>query len=202
MKRSLLLLLILFSLELSAQSKFKYGLVGGMNLCTGVLPDLLINTDINSILEGDAVVEGTPQLADFVSLYKVGVFFKLDYKVISPKINITYTKTNIHKDVDASIFTINALDIDLSYLDIDLTMNINLLKHFYISAGYIPSILLDHEGNLNVKEFDPRILTGFGFKFANGASIDFDAVLGLQEIIEGSYIRNLMIPITFTIPLN
>jgi hypothetical protein len=55
---------------------------------------------------------------------------------------------------------------------------------------------------LNVKEFDPRILTGFGFKFANGASIDFDAILGLQEIIEGSYIRNLMIPVTFTIPLN
>jgi len=202
MKRIINILFLLVIFQSFGQKGIKYGLTAGLNVSSGILPELELNTNINSILKGESVVKGKPQLADFVSLYKVGVFLKMENKVITPKINISYTKTDIYKDIDINVFSVNALDIDLSYLDVDFIFDINLSKHFYISTGYVPSMLLDHAGNLDVEKFDHRLLTGFGFKFANGASIDFDAVVGLKEIIDGSYIHNFMIPISFSIPLN
>jgi hypothetical protein len=97
---------------------------------------------------------------------------------------------------------VDALNINLSYLDFDMTANLNLTKHFYISAGYVPSFLIKHQGNLNINDFDQRFLTGFGFRFGNGTTLDFDAVVGLSEVIDGSYIHNVMIPITLSVPLN
>ena len=185
-----------------AQIKFRYGLTAGLNLSSAILPDLKVNTNINSILQGEDVVKGAPQLADFVALYKAGIFFRLDGGIGSLKLNVNYTRTNIHEDINTDIFNIKALDIDLNYLDFDITYNLNLFKHFYISAGYVPSLLLDHEGNLNINDFDQRLLAGIGFRFANGATIDFNAVAGIVEIIDGSYIHNIMIPITINIPLN
>ena len=204
MKKSILAIIIALTvLQTSyAQLKIKYGLNVGMNVSTGILPELKLNTNLSSILHGDDVVQGNPQLADFVTLYKGGIFLKFDGKIGAVKLNANYTKTNIHKDVNASIFSVNALDINLDYLDFDITYNLNIFKHFYISAGYIPSLLLDHNGNLNVENFDQRVLAGIGFKFPSGITLDLDAVIGLSEVVKDSYIHNVMIPITLSIPLN
>ena len=203
MKRILVLLLILIShLNTYSQVKFRYGITAGLNISTAILPDLKLNTNLNSILKGDDVVQGQPQLADYVAMYKAGVFIKLDGGIAALKLNLNYDKTNIHKDLNAAVFTINALDINLGYLDLELTGHLNIFKHFYISAGYIPALLIEHQGNLSVNDFDQRILGGFGFRFGNGTTLDFDAVIGLSEIIDGSYIHNVMIPITLNIPLN
>jgi len=203
MKRLYIILLIgLFIIPSQAQVKFRYGLTAGLNLSSAVLPDLKLNTNINSILQGEDVVKGEAQLADFVSLYKAGMFFKLDGKIGSAKLNITYTKTEVHKELNTGIFNVEALDILLDYLDFEMSYNLNLSKHFYFSLGYVPSLLLDHEGNLDINGLDQRLLTGFGFRFANGASIDLNAIAGITEIIDGSYIHNIMIPITINIPLN
>ncbi len=203
MKKVIIFVLLISSFQtLQAQSKFRYGITAGLNLSTAVLPDLEINTNLNAILHGENVVKGSPQLADLISLYKAGVFFRYDVKIGFLKFNINYTKTNIHKDIDAGIFNINALDIQLDYLDLDIGFQLNLFKHLYFSAGYIPSILLNHDGNLNINDFDQRLFSGLGFRFANGATIDLNAVVGLSEVIEGSYIHNVMIPVTVNIPLN
>ncbi len=199
----LVLLLFVFVSQISnAQLKFKYGITAGMNVSSGILPELDLNTNLSSILQGDDVVQGNPQLADFVTLYKAGLFLRLDGEIGTIKLNMNYTKTNIHEDINASIFSVNALDINLDYLDFDITYNLNIFKHFYISAGYIPSLLLDHEGNLNVENFDQRIMAGIGFKFPSGITLDLDAVVGLSEVVKDSYIHNVMIPVTLSIPLN
>ncbi len=204
MKRLLLTIFIVFIFSQNGlgQNKLTYGITGGLNLSTAILPDLTLNTNINSILQGDAVAEGTPQLADFVSLYKAGVFLRLEGRILTGKLGLIYDKTRIYKTVDAGVFRVNALDIDLSYLDLDISMNLNLLKNFYISLGYVPAYLLKHEGNLNVNDLDQRILTGIGFKFNNGMTLDFNAIIGLTEVIDGSYIHNVNIPITLSIPFN
>ncbi len=203
MKRILVLFfIIVIQMNSFSQVKFRYGITAGLNISTAILPDLKLNTNINGILQGDNVVQGKPQLADYVALYKAGIFIKLDGGVAALKLNLNYDKTNIHKDLNASIFTINALDINLGYLDFEMTAHLNIFKHFYISAGYIPSILIEHQGNLNINDFDQRVLGGFGFRFSNGTTLDFDAVIGLSEVIDGSYIHNVMIPITLNIPLN
>ncbi len=198
-----LILVFLFS-NIQAQKSFRYGITAGLNLSTGILPDLELNTNINSILKGDKVVEGTPQLADMVALYKVGFFIRYDTKIGSAKFNINYTNTEIKKILDLSIFSVNALDLQMEYLDFDLTYNLNLFKNFYFSLGYVPSLLISvtSDENPQIETFDSRVLSGFGFRFNNGTTLAFNAVIGLKEVIEGSYIHNVMIPITLNVPLN
>jgi len=203
MKRVLVLLLILsLSQTFFAQIKFRYGITAGLNISSAILPELKLNTDINSILRGENVVKGNPQLADFVSMYKAGIFVRLGGKIVSLKFNIYYDKTKIHQELDALIFTIDKIDIDLSYIDFDTTINFNLFKNFYFSAGYIPSFLLTQEGNWDFNTFEERVLTGFGIRFKNGMTLDLNAIMSLTEIIDGSYIHNFMIPVTINIPLN
>jgi len=204
MKTKLFYLIILLWLVQTSYSqiKFRYGITAGLNVSTAILPELKLNTNLNSILNGDRVIQGNPELADYVALYKAGVFAKLDGTVFTVKLSVNYDKTKIYKEVDAGIFSAEALNINLSYLDFDLTAHLNLFKHFYISGGYIPSLLLEHHGNLNINDFDERLLAGFGFKFGNGTTLDFDAIVGISEVIDGSYIHNVMIPITLSIPLN
>jgi len=202
MKKLLFAIIVLFQFQqIQAQIKMKYGITAGINVSSALLPELQLNS-IDGILHGEQVVQGNPQWADFVSLYKGGLFAKAELGIASLKLNMNYTKTNIYKDVNAAVFHINALDVDLGYLDFDITFNVNLSKHFYFSAGYVPSFLVSHSGNTNPQSFDQRLLGGFGFKFNNGATIDFDAVVGLAEVIQDSYIHNFMIPITFSLPLN
>jgi len=203
MKKITFLFLLVFSIQTGfSQLSIKYGVTAGLNVSSGILPDLTLNTDINSILDGDAIAEGTPQLADFKNQFKIGGFIRLDGKIGFAKVNVNYTKTNIYKDVDPTTFDVAALDINLTYLDIDFTYNLNLFKGFYFSAGYIPSFLLSQDENYDINSFDQRILTGLGFRFNNGATLDFDAIIGLSEVIDGSYIHNVMLPITLNFPLN
>ena len=203
MKRFLLFLLFLISLNTFSQIKFRYGITAGMNVSTALLPELKLNTDIRSILEGeDDVVQGDPQLADFIAMYKGGLFMRLDGGVGSLKLNVVYDKTNIHENLDANIFSANVLDITLGYLNFEMSANLNLFKHFYISVGYIPALLIEHQGNLNINDFDPRILTGFGIRIGESVTIDLNTIIGMNEIIDGSYIHNVIIPVTVNIPFN
>ena len=202
MKRFLLFLLFLISLNTFSQIKFRYGITAGMNVSTALLPELKLNTDIRSILEGeDDVVQGDPQLADFIAMYKGGLFMRLDGGVGSLKLNVVYDKTNIHENLDAKIFSANVLDITLGYLNFEMSANLNLFKHFYISVGYIPALLIEHKGNLNINEFDPRLLSGFGLRIGDGVTVDFNAIIGISEVIDGSYIHNVIFPVTLNIPL-
>jgi len=204
MKKFIFFSFFLMILSVQAQKSFRYGITAGLNLSTGILPDLELNTNLQSILHGEKVVEGKPQLADFVGLYKVGIFLRYDGKIGSAKFNVNYTNTEIKKTLDLDIFSVNALDLQMKYLDLDLTYNLNMFKNFYFSLGYVPSLLISvtSDENPNIQNFDSRVLSGFGFRFNNGTTLDFNAVIGLKEVIEGSYIHNIMIPVTLNFPLN
>ncbi len=202
MKRLLFLLLIFVCLNSFSQIRFRYGLTAGMNVATALLPELKLNTDINNILKGENVVQGNHQLADYIALYKGGVFVRLDAIIGSLKLNVNYDKTNIHHNLDPNVYSVNELNIVLSYLNFEITGNINLTKHFFISIGYVPTLLLHQNGNLNINKFDPKILSGFGIRISDSVTIDLDVLYGVKEIIDGSYIHNLIIPVTINIPLN
>jgi len=199
-------LIFAFALLLFSQSIFsqlRYGLSGGLNISSGILPDLTLNNDINSILAGDDIAKGTPQLADFTGMYKAGVFVRYDGKIGSAKVGVNYTATNIKKELDLNIFHTNILDLKMSYLDIDFSYGLNVLPSLYINLGYTPSFLIsDPDNNSKLKDFDSRIFTGLGLKVGNGATIDVNVSVSMDEIINGSYIHHLMIPVTVSIPLN
>ena len=201
--KKIILTFVLFIFTQIGHSQLRYGLSGGLNISSGILPDLTANNDINSILNGDDVVKGTPQLADFTGMYKAGVFVRYDGKIGSAKIAVNYTATNIKKELDLSIFRTNILNLKMNYLDVDFSYGLNILPSIYWNFGYTPSFLIsDKENNSNVKDFDSRIFTGLGLKVGNGASLDINVVLSTDEIIKGSYIHHLMIPVSVSIPLN
>ncbi len=198
-----LFLILVFSVTFTSFSQLRYGVSGGVNISGGILPDLSVNNDINSILTGEDVVKGTPQLADFTLMYKAGVFVRLDGKIGSAKIGANYTATNIKKELDLSLFSTNVLDLKMSYLDLDFSYALKLFPSVYWNLGYTPSFLISNPDNYSqLKDFDSRIFTGFGLKIGNGATIDANVVVSMDEIISGSYIHHLMIPITVSIPLN
>ncbi len=203
MKKYILLSIFWLSIAQSfAQADFDYGVTAGLNISTAILPELKLNNNISDILSGDDVVKGQAQLADFKPRYKFGIFGRLDSDFGFLKVNLNYTSTNIHKDIDAYFFDVKVLDIALSYIDVDVTYNIYLSDSFYVSLGYIPSFLLSHSGDIKPSGFDSRILSGVGVKLPSGTSIDLDVVLGLSEAYKDSYIHHVMIPLTVSIPLN
>ncbi len=189
--------------SLSGYAQLKYGISGGLNISSGILPDLSLNNDINSILHGDDIVKGTPQLADFTGMYKAGVFVRFDGKIGSAKVGVNYTATNIKKQLDLNIFRTEVLDLRMNYLDIDFSYGLNIFPSLYWTVGYTPSFLISNpDNNSDIKDFDSRIFSGFGIKVGNGATIDINVVVSTDEIIKGSYIHHLMIPVTVSIPLN
>jgi hypothetical protein len=202
MKKLFILLTFIF-LSQNLHSQLRYGISGGLNVSGGILPDLTLNTDINDILNGEDVVQGTPQLADFTGLYKMGVFARWDGKIGSAKIGVNYTATNIKKKLDLNLFTTNILDLKMNYVDIDFSYALNITSSIYWTLGYTPSFLIsDDDTSSKIQTFDSRVFTGFGLKIGNGATVDINAVVGIDEVIEGSYIHHLMIPVTISIPLN
>ncbi len=202
MKNSLFTLIFISFISTSF-SQLRYGVAGGLNISGGILPDLSLNHDVNSILSGDDVVKGTPQLADFTAMYKAGVFVRYDARLGSAKIAANYTTTNIKKELDLSIFRTDVLNLKMTYLDIDFSYALNLFPSIHWNIGYTPSFLISNpDNNSHLKDFDSRLFTGFGIKIGNGATVDANVVVSMDEIINGSYIHHLMIPVTLSIPLN
>ncbi len=201
--KKIVLIFSIFILSQTLHAQFRYGVTGGLNISGGILPDLSLNRDINSLLNGEDVVQGTPQLADFKLLYKAGVFVRYDGKIGNAKIAVNYTATDIKKDLDLNAFNASILELKMNYIDIDLSYNLNVFPYVYWTFGYSPSFLIsDDDTKANIATFDSRIFTGFGIKIGNGTSIDVNVVVGLNEVIEGSYIHQLMVPVTVSIPLN
>ncbi len=201
--KKFILTFVLFLISYTSFSQLRYGVSAGLNISGGILPDLSINKDVNAILNGEDVVQGTPQLADFTVQYKAGFFVRLDHKIGSAKIYLNYTSTNIKKDLDLNVYSVDALNLEMNYIDLDLIYSLNFFPFVHWNLGYSPSFLIsDSENNPNINDFDSRILTGFGVKLAKGTTIDLNIVVGINEVIDGSYIHHLMIPLTVSIPLN
>lgn len=200
---------LLFGVLLFAQVGISYGAKAGFQINSAILPDLKLNQNLIpiSLLEGDNVVKGTPQLADFKINYKLGAFLKYEDGFGFALLEANYTPTKIYKEFQVNtgteyipVFTLATLDESYSYLDIALSYNVFLYKNFFFSLGGSPSFLLSNTGNIHPDKIDIRVFSGFGYKLKNNMFITAKAELGVKEVYKNTYIHHIMIPISIAIP--
>jgi hypothetical protein len=210
MKFRIYILALFFSFFAQAQHEkgLSYGLNGALQINSAILPDLSLNTNINSLLGSDSVVKGEPQLADFTLNYKLGAFGKYDDGFGFTQLSLDYTTTSIQKEVSFNTggilnpITLVTLDRKYAYFDASLSYNVYIYKGFYFGLGATTSSLLSSTGDPKPESSDFRAFTTLGLKLDNGISIDVKGVIGISEVYKGSYIHHIMIPITVSIPLN
>jgi hypothetical protein len=208
-KTILLSVLLLLGVVTFAQDGISYGGNVGFQINSAILPDLELNRNLTltSLLNGDDVVKGTPQLADFKLNYKLGGFLKYDDGFGFTMLEANYTPTKIYKEFKLNtgtdlfpVFTLTKLDIKYAYLDIALSYNIYLYKDLFFSLGGSPSFLLSNSGSVDPEKMDIRIFSGFGYKLKNNMSISARVELGTSEVYKDSYFHHIMIPVSVSIP--
>ena len=137
MKQAVIFGLLIFSvLFANAQrnSGFAYGIQGNLLLNSATLPDIEINTNINSILTGDNLVKGKANYADLTFNYRFGGFAKYDHGFGFGLLELNYTTAKINKaiKVESNSFlgtysmNIATLERAFAYLDFTLSYNIYL----------------------------------------------------------------------------
>ena len=209
MKRVIIFSLLIFSgFFATAQrgSGFGYGIQGSLLLNSATLPDIELNTNINSILTGDNLVKGKANYADLTYNYRLGGFAKYDHGFGFGLLEVNYTTTKINKVVKTSTSGFwGSSEIDLftlertfAYLDIALSYNIYLSNNLFFSLGITPGLLLSYTGNQEPNDFDFRALAGFGYKIGDKISISTKGEFGITEVYKDSYIHHIMIPITLS----
>lgn len=208
-KTYFLAILLLYSFIVNAQknSGLSYGVQAGFQLNSAILPDIKINDNLASVLEGDDVVKGVPQWADLTTNYKFGGFIKYDHGFGFGLFEINYTTAKIKKEIKFTTnnflgndeFTLVALERNFTYLDFSLSYNINLFNNSFFSLGGAPSILISNTGNETPATTDLRVFTGFGYRISDKTTIATRIELGITEVYKGSYIHHIMIPIVLQI---
>ena len=200
-----ILFLSVFAVTAQRGSGLGYGIQGGLQFNSAILPDIAINSDINSVLAGeDDVVKGTPQWADLTFNYKLGGFAKYDHGFGFALFEMNYTTATIKKDINfttSDFFgdietTLATLKEEYAYLDFTLSYNVYLSDKIYFSLGASPALLLSNTGSQDPNKTDFRVLSGFGYNLNDKIALSARAELGLSEVYEGSYIHHLMIPVT------
>ena len=198
-----ILFLSVFAANAQRGSGLAYGVQGGLQFNSAILPDIKLNNSINSVLAGDDVVKGTPQWADLTFNYKLGGFAKYDHGFGFGLFEVNYTTTTIKKDINftTSDFwgnidtTLATLEEEYAYLDFTLSYNVYLSDTVYFSLGASPALLLSSTGAQEPNKSDFRVLSGFGYNLNDNMALSVRAELGLSEVYEGSYIHHLMIPV-------
>ncbi len=193
------------SLFITAQKKpmFTYGTQVGIQLNSAILPDIKINTSINSVLNGEDVIKGKPQFANLTFNYRFGGFVKYNHGFGFGLFEVNYTTTKIKKEVtftpinpfgDITFFT-TTLERSYSYLDIVVSYNMYIFDSSFLGLGVSISPLLSYTGNPEPNKKDYRLFINFGYQLNKKIFISTRAELGVNEVYNNSYIHHLMIPI-------
>jgi len=200
--------LLLIGFNTMAQEGISYGVKAGVLFNSAILPDIAINTNISSVLNGDEVVKGVPQYADLTMNYQLGGFAKYEDGFGFSMLETNYTTTRIHDEFTfrTGIFEevgLTTLDRKFAYLDIAVSYNLYLSaeKNSYFTLGGGPSFLVSNTGNEHPSKTDIRAFLGLGFKISESVFIATKAELGIAEVYKDSYIHHIIIPVSIGINL-
>lgn len=193
-------LLLLFPFISKAQTSF--GITGGFQLNSAILPNLETNQSLSSILNGDQVVKGVPQYANIKTGFKVGVIGKYEDGFGFTQFEATYLKTHIYKEFKLysgffGNYTITALDKKYTYSDVGLSYNVYFSENkiFFMGLGGSSSFLMEYEGNEEPEKVLWNAFINIGANINKHISISTRAHLSINEVYKDSYIHHLMLPI-------
>lgn len=202
-------LLVLFftqSMVFLAQTDVQFGVSGGFQINSAILPNVELNGNPTDIYNGDDVAKGVPQYADITWNYRLGVFTKYEDGFGFTQLNIDYTTTRVFKEYKYQTglfgnYTTTAIDRKYSYADMGLSYNIYLSKNHtaYFGLGGGPGFLLSYTGDQEPTPVNWNANINLGFAVNENISIQTKAQLGLSEVYKDSYIHHIMIPVTLQV---
>jgi hypothetical protein len=187
-----------------------YGIEGGLQFNSAILPDIALNTSIESVLAGDEVAKGVPQWADLTLNHKLGAFAKYDHGFGFVLFETQYTTTTIKKDIKFTTsdfwghidVTLATLKEKYAYLDFSLSYNVYVYNNLYVGLGATPAFLVSNTSDQEPNKSDFRVFGGLGYHVNNQISVATRVELGISEVYEGSYIHHLMIPLSIRYTIN
>lgn len=197
---------VIFMISLVSHAQASFGITGGFQLNSAILPDLEANQSLSSILDGDDVVKGVPQYADVKTGYKLGVIGQYDDGFGFTQLEVTYLKTHIYKEYKLydgffGEYTLTALDRKYAYSDLGLSYNIYFSKNkiFFMGIGGSSSFLMEYKGNEEPEKVLWNAFINMGVKINEHISISTRAHLNINEVYKDSYIHHLMLPVNVSV---
>jgi hypothetical protein len=190
------------TLEVAAQSPLRFGVNGGIQLNSAILPDIELNESIDDVLDGNEVVKGVPQYAQVTINYRIGGFVHFEDGIGFTQLDVDYATAHIFKELtmDAGFlgdYTVTALDRKYSYLDTHLSYNIYLSEHHtaFVGLGGGPSFLLSYSNNNEPEPINWNAFLNLGVALNEHISLQTKLQLGINEVYKDSYVHHLMVPI-------
>jgi len=191
------------SIVFFAQSDVKFGISGGFQINSAILPDVELNGNPVDIYNGDDVAKGVPQYADITWNYRLGVFTKYEDGFGFTLLNLDYTTAHIFKEYkyETGLFgnyTTTAIDRKYSYADVGFSYNAYLTKNktAYLGIGGGPGFIISYTGNQEPTPVNWNANVNFGVAINENVSIQTKLQLGVSEVYKDSYIHHIMIPVT------
>lgn len=193
---------LLLSNHMFAQNLLRFGIEGGIQMNTAILPDIELNESIDDVLDGNEVVKGVPQYAQITLNYRAGGFVQYEDPIGFSLMDVTYSTAHIYKEVtlDGGIlgdYNITALDRTYSYLDTHLSYNLYLTKNHtaFVGLGGGPSFLLSYSNNNEPEPINWNAFMNLGVALNKHISLQTKLQLGINEVYKDSYVHHLMVPI-------
>jgi hypothetical protein len=205
MKTKIFTLFFMLSLVGFSQIVFKPGAKASIQINSAILPDLERNRSLESVLNGDDVVKGVPQLADLKIGYRLGFTGEAQGKIGFIALATEYVSTHIYKEVtyDTGFFgsySVTALDKKYTYIDISTSFNLFLTREpkLYLGVGAGLDFLTSYSGDKKPESTNTVAFVNLGLKLNEKIAVETKGVLSLNEIYKDSYIHHLMFPIGVT----
>lgn len=193
---------LLLSNHKFAQNPLRFGIQGGIQMNSAILPNIELNESVDDVLDGNEVVKGVPQYAQVTINYRIGGFAHFEDGIGFTQLDMDYATAHIFKELtmDAGFlgdYTVTALDRKYSYLDTQLSYNIYLSEHHtaFVGLGGGPSFLLSYSNNNEPEPINWNAFLNLGVALNEHISLQTKLQLGINEVYKDSYVHHLMVPI-------
>lgn len=193
---------LLLSNHMFAQNPLRFGIQGGIQMNSAILPDIELNESIDDVLDGNEVVKGVPQYAQVTLNYRAGGFVQYEDAIGFSLLDVAYSTAHIYKEVtfDGGIlgdYNVTALDRKYTYLDTHLSYNLYLSKNHtaFVGLGGGPSFLLHYTKNNEPEAVNWNAFLNLGVALSDNISILTKLQLGVNEVYKDSYVHHIMVPV-------
>ncbi len=206
MKTKIFGLFFMLSVVGFSQMVFKPGVKASLQINSAILPDLERNRSLESVLNGDDVVKGVPQLADLKIGYRFGFTGEAKGENGFIALSTEYVSTQIYKEstYDGGLlgsYSLKTLDRKYTYLDVSTSFNLFIAREpqLYFGVGAGLDFLTSYSGDKKPESTNTVAFVNLGVKLDEKIALETKAVLSFNEVYKDSYIHHLMFPIGVTL---
>ncbi len=176
----------------------------GVNSHSAILPKVELNSNLQSLFSGDAVLKGVPQLAQINYGFIGGIGVKFNDRVGGTLLSVGYSENHLHKDLTVKnnnwlpgAYTYATLDrkFGLLHLFLDRNLALGYKRKFYFNMGTGSSFFIHYSGKETTNDFLWTASFGIGQKLGRILDFNIKPTLSINEMYSKSKIHLITIPV-------